>query len=84
MTASRALRLSRYTAQLRNGTTPTSAELEGLSQKERELLLEYPSLYESRVIEAGEESQKNINEMGVSGLGPDAPLEKFKEELFYF
>ncbi len=81
MTASRALRLSRYTADLRNGTVPTSEELAVLTVPERKLLLDYPSLYESRVVEAGEESQKNIKEFGVSGLGPEAPLETFKEEL---
>lgn len=81
MTASRALRLSRYTADLRNGTVPTSEELAALSEEERKLLLDYPSLYESHVVEAGEASQEHIREMGVSGLGPEAPLESFKEEL---
>ena len=81
MTASLALRLSRYTADLRNGTAPTSEELAALTEPERKLLLDYPSLYESSVVEAGEASQKNIKEYGVTGLGPEAPIESFREEL---
>ena len=81
MSASRAIRLSRYTASLRKGTEPTSDNLAALLEEERKFLLDYPPLYESLVVEAGEAAQKHIKDMGVSGLGPEAPIETFKEEL---